>query len=136
LNKRLAQVEQGANREGGQFGRGLAHHEFGPNLSIALPFVVIRSHDPSVDVLPRSSEKIRKQSLSLKRKARHELPWSGNEVAKDCKNLASEILNVPAIAIFRLNVRDPISAMVLITPAMDTEMSGAASLASQPSITI
>jgi hypothetical protein len=49
--------------------------EFGPKLPIALPFVVIRSHDPSVDVLPRSSEKIRKQSLSLRRKTRHELSW-------------------------------------------------------------
>jgi cell fate (sporulation/competence/biofilm development) regulator YmcA (YheA/YmcA/DUF963 family) len=98
--------------------------------------MVCRSHDPSLDVLPRSSEKIRKQSLSPKRKARHELPWSGKEVAKDCKNLASEIFNVPAVAEFRLKVRDAISAMVLITPAMDTEMSGDASLASPPSITI
>ena len=70
--------------------------EFGPKLSRALPFMVCRSHDPSVDVLPRSSEKIRKQSLSPKQKAHHELPWSGKEVAKDCKNLVSDTLNVPA----------------------------------------
>jgi hypothetical protein len=47
--------------------------EFGPTLPIALPIVVIRTHDPSVDGFPRSSEKIRKLSLSLKRKTRHEL---------------------------------------------------------------
>jgi hypothetical protein len=105
-------------------------NDFGPNLSIALPFGVIRNNDPSVDVLPRSSEKIRKQSLSLKRKARHELPWSGKELQKIVRILASEILNVPAVPEFRLNVRDAISAMVLITPAMDAEMSGDASLAS------
>jgi hypothetical protein len=89
----------------------------------------------NVDVLPRSSENIRKQSLPLKRKARHELHWSGKEVANDCKNFVSEIVNVLAVAEVRLNVRDAISAMVMIMPAMDTEMSGDASLASPPSIT-
>jgi hypothetical protein len=42
-----------------------------PKLPIALPLMVIRSHDPSVDVLPRSSEKIREPSLLLKRKTLH-----------------------------------------------------------------
>jgi hypothetical protein len=51
--------------------------KFGPKLPIALPFVVIRSHDPSIDVLlPCSYEKIRKQSLQLKLKTRHELSLS------------------------------------------------------------
>jgi hypothetical protein len=36
--------------------------------------MVFRSHDPSVDVLPHRSEKIRKQSLSPQRKAHHDLP--------------------------------------------------------------
>jgi hypothetical protein len=76
-----------------------------------------------------SSEKIRKQSLSLKRKTRHELSWSGKEVAKDCKKSSSDRLNVPAVAELRRNVRDAMSVMVLFTPAMDTEISVDASLA-------
>ena len=51
--------------------------EFAPKLPIALPFVVIRSHDPSVDVSPRSSEKIRELNLSLSRKTRHESSCNG-----------------------------------------------------------
>ena len=100
-----------------------------PKLPIALPLVVIRSHDPSVDVFPRSSEKIRELSLSLKRKTLHEAFCSGKESAKRCKKSSSEILNVVADAELRLKVRDNRSAMVLSTPAMDTEMSGDASLA-------
>ena len=103
--------------------------ELCPEVPIALPFVVIRSHDPSVDILPRSSEKIRKQSLSLRRKTRHELSWSGKEVSKNCKNSASDMVNVPAVAELLWNVRDATSAMVLSTPAMETEIRGDASLA-------
>jgi hypothetical protein len=44
--------------------------------------------------------------------------------SKDCKQSASQKLNVPAVAEFRLNVRDAITAMVLLTPAMETELSG------------
>jgi hypothetical protein len=36
-----------------------------PNLPIALSLVVIRSHDPNVDVLPRGSEKVREFSLAV-----------------------------------------------------------------------
>jgi hypothetical protein len=53
-----------------------------PKLPIALPLVVIRSHDPSVDIFPRSSEKIRELSLSLKQKVLHESFYSGKESAK------------------------------------------------------
>jgi hypothetical protein len=93
-------------------------------LSIALPFADICSHDPSVDVFPRRSEKIHKLSLSLKRKTRHELSWRGKEDAKNGKKLASEILNVSAVAEFRVSVRDAKSAIVLLMPAMETEMNG------------
>jgi uncharacterized protein YaiE (UPF0345 family) len=54
---------------------------------------------------------------------------TNNPASKDCKQSASEILNVPAVAEFRLNVRDATSAMVLLMPAIETELSGDASLA-------
>jgi hypothetical protein len=64
-----------------------------PKLPIALPLVVIRSHDPSVDVSPPpqlGEDKIRELSLSL-----HEAFCSGRkESAKRCKKSSSEILNV------------------------------------------
>ena len=43
-----------------------------PMLPITLPLSVIRFHDPSVDVFPLSSEKIREASLLLRRKTRHD----------------------------------------------------------------
>ena len=46
--------------------------EVAPMSPIALPLSVIRLHDPSVDVSPRSSEKTREASLLLNRKTRHE----------------------------------------------------------------
>jgi hypothetical protein len=65
--------------------------ERAPMLPIALPLSVIRFHDPSVDVSPRSLEKINEASLLLRRKTRHESFCSGKAAAKDCKNSASEI---------------------------------------------
>ena len=57
-----------------------------PMRPIAEPLVVIRSHDPSIDIVPRSSEKIRELSLSLKRKMLHEPSCRGKVLEKDCKN--------------------------------------------------
>jgi hypothetical protein len=103
--------------------------EVAPKRPIALPFVVIRSHDPSVDVCPRSSEKISELSLSLTRKIRHESFCKGNEVAKDCKNWSSERRKVSDVADSPRNVREATSAIVLSTPAMESEIRGEASLA-------
>ena len=100
---------------------------FGPKTPIALPLAVIRSHDPSVDVSPRSSEKIREFSLSLRRKTRHESPCNGNDSEKERKKSASENWNVSDFAAVRLKVRDARSAIWLSVPAIDTEMRGDAS---------
>ena len=82
-----------------------------PKAPIALPFMVIRSHDPSVDVLPHSSEKIQELSLSLTRKTLHKAFCKGNELENVCKNSSSESLNVSDLADVRLNVRDAMSAI-------------------------
>jgi hypothetical protein len=95
----------------------------------ALPFLVIRRHDPSVDGSSLSLEKISKASLLLSRKMRQELFCRGNAVEKVCKNSRSEMWNVSRVAELRLNVRDDRSAMRLSTPAMDTDIRGEASLA-------
>jgi hypothetical protein len=100
-----------------------------PMLPIALPFFVIRFHDSSVDVSFRSSEKTREVSLLLRWKLRHESFCKGKAEAKVCKKLLSSIVNVAALAVFRWNVREAMSAMRFSTPAMDTEISGEASLA-------
>ena len=81
---------------------------------------MIRSHDPSVDVRPRSSEKIRELSLVLRRKMFHEVSWSGNWEANMCKNSLSLILNVLLLTVCLLNVRDATSAITFWTPAIET----------------
>jgi hypothetical protein len=103
--------------------------EFLPMRPIAEPLIVIRSHDPSVDVISRSSEKIRKLSLSLKRKMLHELFCSGKVSEKICKNSVSEMANVLAATECLLKVCDATSAIRFLTPAMETEIRGEASLA-------
>jgi hypothetical protein len=103
--------------------------EVAPMSPIALPLSVIRLHDPSVDVSPRSSEKTREASLLLNRKTRHESCWSGKEAANDCKKSSSEMWNVFEFAECRLNVRDAVSAIVFLMPAMETDTRGDASLA-------
>jgi hypothetical protein len=95
---------------------------------IALPLAVIRRHDPSVDVSPLSSEQIRERSLVLNRKTRQEASCKGKAVENECKNVSSVIRNVSGAAEWRLKVRDAMSAILLLTPAMETEMSGEASL--------
>jgi hypothetical protein len=90
---------------------------------------VIRSHDPSVDVVPRSSENIRELSLSLMWKMLHESFCNGNEVANICKKSSSDMAKVLSATACRLNVRDATSAIRLSTPAMETEMRGDASFA-------
>ena len=100
-----------------------------PMHPIAEPFVVIRSHDPSVDVVPRSSEKIRELSLSLTRKMLHESFCSGKVSEKSCKNSVSEMANVLAATECRLKVREATSAIRFLTPAMETKIRGEASLA-------
>jgi hypothetical protein len=82
-----------------------------PKTPIALPFMVICSHDPSVDVSPRSSEKIRELSLLLTRKTRHEAFCKGKESEICCKNSSSDRVNVSDVADVRLNVCDAMSAI-------------------------
>ena len=96
---------------------------------IALPLAVIRRHDPSVDASPLSSQQIRERSLLLSRKTRQESPCKGKEAEKDCKNSSSVIVKVLGAAEWRLKVRDAMSAILLSTPAMDTEINGDASFA-------
>jgi hypothetical protein len=103
--------------------------EVAPMFPTALPFLVIRLHDPSVDVSPLSSEKTREASLLLNRKTRHELCWSGKDAEKECKKFSSEMWNVFEVAEFRLKVRDAVSAIVFLVPAMETDTRGEASLA-------
>jgi hypothetical protein len=103
--------------------------EVAPMFPIALPFLVIRLHDPSVDVSPLSSEKTREASLLLNRKTRHESCWSGKDAEKECKKSSSEMWNVFEVAEFRLKVRDAVSAIVFLVPAMETDTRGEASLA-------
>jgi hypothetical protein len=95
---------------------------------IALPFLVIRRHDSSVDASPLSSEKTREANLLLKRKPRHKSFCNGKVVANVCKNSSSETVNVVVLAVLRWNVREAASAIRLLSPAMDTEISGEASL--------
>ena len=99
-----------------------------PMFPIALPLAVIRFHDPSVDVVPLSSEKISEASLLLRRKTLQEAFCSGKAAAKDCKNSVSEIWNVCCVALCLLNVREDMSAMRLSMPAIETEIEGEASL--------
>jgi hypothetical protein len=68
-------------------------------------------------------------SLLLRRKTRHEVFWRGKEDEKICKNSASEMANVSAVAVLRWKVRDAVSAIVLSVPAMETDIRGEASLA-------
>jgi hypothetical protein len=82
-----------------------------PKTPIALPFMVICSHDPSVDVSPHSSEKIRELSLLLTRKTRHEAFCKGKESENCCKNSSSDRVNVSDVADVQLNVRDAMSAI-------------------------
>jgi hypothetical protein len=93
--------------------------EVAPMFLIALPFSMICLHNPSVDVSPLSLEKTREASLLLNRKTRHELCWSGS----------SEMWNVFEVAEFWLKVRDAVSAIVFLVPAMETDTRGEASLA-------
>ena len=65
--------------------------ELFPMLPIALPLSVIRFHDPSVDVSPLSSEKIREASLLLRQKMLHESFCRGKAAENDCKKASSEI---------------------------------------------
>jgi hypothetical protein len=85
--------------------------EVAPKVPIAHPFVVIRSHDPSVDVCPRSSEKIRKLSLLLTWKTLQESFCNGKESAKVRKKSSLDTLNVLGVADGRLNVREVTSAI-------------------------
>jgi hypothetical protein len=99
-----------------QFGKqGVHTNEWGdvvePKTPTALPFVVIRSHNLSVDVSPHSSEKIRELSLLLTRKTRHEAFCKGKELENFCKNSPSDRVNVSDVADVRLNVRDAMSAI-------------------------
>jgi hypothetical protein len=93
---------------------------------IADPFIVIRSHDPSIDICPCSSEKILELSLSLKGKMFHKVSWSGNTEANMCKNLLSPILNVLLLTECWLNVRDATSAIKFLMPAIETKVRGEA----------
>ena len=95
--------------------------EFCPMTPIALPFLVIRRHDSSVDASPLSSEKTRKANLLLKRKPRHKSFCNGKVVANVCKNSSSETVNVVVLAVLRWNVREAASAIRLLSPAMDTK---------------
>jgi hypothetical protein len=99
-----------------QFGEQCVHTTEGgdvvePKTPIALPFVVIRSHDPSVDVSPRSSEKIRELSLLLTRKTRHEAFCKGKELENFCKNSSSKRVKVSDVADVPRNVREAMSAI-------------------------
>jgi len=96
---------------------------------IALPFPVIRCHDPSGDVSPRNSEQTREMSLLLRRKTRHEVFWRGKADEKICKNSTSEMANVSAVAVLRWKVLDAVSAIMFSVPAMENEIKGEASLA-------
>lgn len=99
-----------------------------PMAPIALPFAVIRRHDPSVDASPLSSEQTFEISLSLRRKTRQESVWMGNVAANRCKKSMSDVSKVLRWAECRLNVREAMSAILLSVPAMETETSGEASL--------
>jgi hypothetical protein len=68
-------------------------------------------------------------SLSLKRKTRQELFWRGKREEKVCKKSRSGMANVLVVAEFRWKVREAVSAIVFCVPAMDTDISGDASLA-------
>jgi len=71
--------------------------EFAPMFPIALPFLVIRLHDPSVDVSPHSSEKTCEASLLLNRKTRHESCWSGREAVRNPRQKCGTCLNLPSV---------------------------------------
>ena len=100
-----------------------------PMLPIALPVFVIRFHDSSVDASFRSSEKTLEVSLLLRQKTRHEPCCKGKADEKMCKKSGSSIRNVVSLAVCRWNMREAMSAIRFLTPAMDTEIRGDAWLA-------
>jgi hypothetical protein len=81
-----------------------------------------------MEASPLSSEKTHEAKLLLKRKPHHESSCNGKAVAKVCKNSLSETLKVVALAVLRWNVREATSAIQFLSPAMDTEIWGDASL--------
>jgi hypothetical protein len=99
--------------------------ELGPMTPIALPLLGIRSHDPSVDVIPRSSEKISILSFVLNRNIFQELAcgW-GNLELNMCKNFSSDTWNVSPEAFCLLKIREAVSAILLRTPAIDHVCNG------------
>ena len=99
-----------------------------PMVPVVLPFLVSRRHDASIGASPFSSEKTQEASLLLKWKPCHEQFCSGKDELNVSKNSSSGMLKVRSVAVLRWKVQEAVSAMVLLTPAMDYDVSGEASL--------
>jgi hypothetical protein len=87
--------------------------ELGPMTPIALPLLGIHSHDPRVDVIPHSLEKISILSFVLNRNIFQEFAcgW-GNLKLNICKNFSSDTLNVSPEACCLLKIREAVSAIL------------------------
>ena len=97
-------------------------------LPIMLPFFVIHCHDASINALPLSSEKMSEVILELRQKLHQELSCKGKVELKRCKKSSSGRVNVSLVAVLQWKVHDAISAILLLMPAMEWEMSRDASL--------
>ena len=102
--------------------------ELFPMVPVMLPFHVRCRHNASIDTLPFSSEKTCEAILLLRRKPHHKQFCSGKEELKVSKKSLSEMTNVWLVAMLQWKVHDAMSAIVLLTPAMDREVSGDALL--------
>ena len=95
-----------------------------PMVPVALPFLVSRRHNASIDALPFSLEKTQEASLLLKRKPCHEQFCSGKDELNVSKNLSLGMLKVRSVAVLWWKICNAVSAMVLLTPAMDNNVRG------------
>ena len=102
--------------------------ELFPMVPVMLPFSMRCHHDTSIDALPFSSEKMHEAILLLRQKPCHEQFCNGKEELKVSKKLLSEMTNVWLVAMLRWKVCDAVSAIVLLIPAMDREVSRDTSL--------
>ena len=102
--------------------------ELFPMVSTALPFHVRHHHDASIDALPFSSEKTHEAILLFRWKPCHEQFCSGKDELNVSKISVSEMTNVWSVAVLRWKVHDAVSAIVLLTPAIDRDVSRDASL--------
>ena len=98
-----------------------------PMVPVVLPFFVRHRHNASIDASPFSSEQTRETSLLLKQKPCHKQFCRGKEELKVSKKSSSGMVKVSSVAVLRWKVRNAVSAMVLLIPAMDNDVRGEAS---------